>query len=72
MELYCFDNGLSFNQETTLCGNSIIHNIKKAKELEYTIQMHYVGVQSAEIAKERVHQRVLAGGHGIPDSDIEQ
>lgn len=26
----CFRNGISFNQETTLCGNSIINNITKA------------------------------------------
>ena len=28
----CFDEGLSFNQETTLCGKSILGNIEKAKE----------------------------------------
>ena len=26
-----FDNGISFNQETTLCGNSILRNITKAQ-----------------------------------------
>ena len=26
-----FDNGVSFNQETTLCGKSILRNIRKAK-----------------------------------------
>ncbi len=28
----CFDEDLSFNQETTLCGKSILGNIEKAKE----------------------------------------
>ena len=27
-----FDNGVSFNQETTLCGKSILRNIRKAKK----------------------------------------
>ena len=34
--------------------------------------MHYVGVESAEIAKERVRYRVEQGGHGIPEEDIER
>ena len=66
------EEGITFNQETTLCGNSIIRNILKAKEYGYFIELHYVGVESAEIAKERVKYRVKQGGHGIPDADIER
>lgn len=62
----------SFNQETTLCGKSIINSIKKAKNLGYQIEVHYVGVDSVDIAKSRVKVRVKNGGHGIPDSDIEK
>lgn len=64
--------GITFNQETTLCGNSIIRNIMKAKENGYFIELHYVGLESAEIAKERVNYRVERGGHGIPEADIER
>lgn len=53
---------ISFNQETTLCGKSIIRNIQRAKELGYTIELHYVGVDSVDIAKERVKKRVSKGG----------
>lgn len=66
------DEGVSFNQETTLCGKSIFRNIQLAKEAGYYIELYYVGVNSVEIAKERVRQRVLAGGHGIPEQDIEK
>lgn len=69
---YYLMEGISFNQETTLCGKSIIRNIKKAKERGYFIELHYVGVNSVEIAKDRVKNRVLKGGHGIPESDIEK
>lgn len=31
-----------------------------------------MGVESAQIAKERVAYRVAHGGHGIPDEDIER
>jgi predicted ABC-type ATPase len=67
-----FENGYSFNQETTLCGKSIFRNIKFAKEQGYYIEMHYVGVDSVELAKERVAYRVQHGGHGISDADIER
>lgn len=50
----CFRQGISFNQETTLCGKSIINNIKKAKDLGYRIEMYFVGVDSVRTAKQRV------------------
>ena len=67
-----FSNGVSFNQETTLCGNSILRNIDKAKILGYEIELHYVGVESIELAKQRIAYRVAHGGHGIPDADVER
>ena len=67
-----FNNGITFNQETTLCGNNIIKNIKKAKMLGYYVELHYVGVENVDIAKKRVAHRVSVGGHGIPEKDIER
>lgn len=64
--------GISFNQETTLSGKSIIRNIKFAKENGFYIVMNYVGVENPDVAKERVKIRVSKGGHGIPDKDIER
>jgi predicted ABC-type ATPase len=65
-------NRASFSQETTLCGKSILNNIQKAKRLGYSIELHYVGLDSADTAKQRVKNRVMQGGHGIPDEDIER
>ncbi len=67
-----FENGESFNQEVTLCGNSVWSNIVRARELGYQIEMYYVGVDSVDIAKARIESRVLKGGHGIPDADVER
>jgi len=64
--------GISFNQETTLCGKSILKKIMRAKELGFFVEMHYVGVDSVQIAKDRVRHRVENGGHGIPEEDIEK
>ncbi|WP_026497086.1 ATPase [Butyrivibrio sp. WCD3002] len=67
-----FEGEESFNQETTLCGNTVFRNIRRAKEKGFLIEMHYVGVASVDIAKERVAKRVLGGGHGVNESDIER
>jgi len=65
-----FTNGVSFNQETTLSGNSIVNNIKKAKNLGYEVHLYYVGVDSVEIALDRIATRVAEGGHGIPEQNV--
>ncbi|KGK86574.1 zeta toxin family protein [Clostridium sp. HMP27] len=64
--------GISFNQETTLSGKSIIKNIKFAKDNGFYVAMNYIGVNSPEIAKDRVKLRVSKGGHGIPEDTIER
>lgn len=65
-----FSNGVSFNQETTLTGRSIVKNIEKAKALGYRVEVYYVGLESADLAVERVANRVKNGGHGIKEEDI--
>ena len=65
-------NNISFNQETTLSGKSIIKNIEKAKQKGFYVVINYIGVDSPEIAKERVRIRILKGGHGIPEETIER
>ena len=69
---YYIKNDISFHQETTLSGKSIIINIKKAKEKGFFVVMNYIGLENSEIAKERVKFRVSKGGHGIPDDVIEK
>ena len=66
---HCINEGVSFNQETTLAGRSILGTIKKAKEQGYTIKIYYVGLKNADLAIERVNKRVSEGGHGI-DEDV--
>ncbi len=64
--------GITFNQETTLCGHTILRTIYRAREAGYVIELHYVGVDTPDIAKERIAERVKMGGHGIPDKDVEK
>lgn len=66
----CFNKGLSFNRETTLCGSSIVNSILRAKELGYKVHLRYVGVSSPDIAIKRVNKRISLGGHGVSESTI--
>lgn len=68
----CIEKGLSFNQETTLTGKSIIKFIDQVKEKGYKVHLFYVGVNSPEIAKERIAGRVKKGGHDIPNETVER
>ena len=68
----CIKKGVSFNQETTLSGRSIINNILNAKKSGFKIKLHYVGLESSKLAIQRVADRVSKGGHGIPKEDIER
>ena len=68
----CVEKNISFNQETTLTGKNIIKAIREIKEKGYTIHLYYVGVNSPEIAKQRVKNRVRRGGHDIPEDIIEK
>lgn len=67
-----FNRGVSFSQETTLAGRLALRNIETAKANGYKVGVIYVGVDSVDIAKERVLKRVSRGGHGIPEEDIER
>lgn len=67
-----FRDKITFNQETTLCGKSILKNVESAKKLGYKVEIHYIGIDDVEICKQRIRSRVLAGGHGIPDADVER
>lgn len=62
-----FEKRVSFNQETTLATKYVLNEANKAKSLGYITELHYISVDSADIAIERIRNRVQHGGHGIPD-----
>lgn len=64
--------GVSFHQETTLAGKSLFRTIREAKQSGFEVVMYYVGVDNPVIAKDRVHARVLNGGHGVEDNVVER
>ena len=62
--------GKSFNEETTLCGKTIIKLFEKLKENGYKIDLYYVGLKNSDIALERIKSRVANGGHDIPAEKV--
>ena len=59
-----------FAFETTLASRTYVNTIKQATELGYTVTLLYFWLPSPEIAKNRVKQRVLRGGHNIHEQTI--
>jgi len=64
--------GESFAVESTLSGMAYAKLLKKAKTLGYEITTAYVYVDSPTVCIKRIAVRVKAGGHYIPDNDVER
>ena len=61
-----------FGFETTLAGRTHRRLIMRLKAEGWRVEMIYLALQSIEVAKYRVAERVRHGGHGIPPEDIER
>ncbi len=60
----------SFALETTLSGLSYRRRISRWKQLGFAVSLFFLWLPSVEIAIDRVANRVLQGGHDIPEPDI--
>jgi len=58
---------VSFAFETTLSGRSYLKLIRQLKKQGYNVHVFFLWVRSVEVAVSRVKDRVLNGGHGIPE-----
>lgn len=65
-----FEKNESFILESTLSGKYLFSLIKKAKDLEYKITIIYVFLDSTDSCINRIKQRVIKGGHFVPDEDV--
>lgn len=60
----------SFIFESTLSSQQSLRLMREAKAAGFTVGLYYVALDSVETNVERVRQRVLKGGHDIPEGDI--
>ncbi|MBK8191386.1 MAG: zeta toxin family protein [Vampirovibrionales bacterium] len=64
------DQRADFAFETTLASRSFAPFLKRRKEEGYQVVLFYFYLKTPELAVSRVAERVLAGGHHIPEADI--
>ncbi len=62
--------GESFAFETTLANRSYAHSIREWQAAGYHVALWFLALPSAEAALARVAQRVLQGGHNIPEAVV--
>lgn len=60
----------SFIFETTLSSQQSLRLMRDARAAGFTVGLYYTALDSVETNIERVRQRVLKGGHNIPEDDI--
>jgi predicted ABC-type ATPase len=60
----------TFALESTLSGKTYIQMFRRARQLGYEIELHYLWLSSPAQAIARVRQRVQQGGHHVPAADI--
>ncbi len=62
----------NFGFETTLAGKSYMRLIRRLHAADWRVELIYLALPHAEMAKLRVAERVRHGGHDIPVADIER
>ncbi len=67
---YLLDRKADFAIETTLATRSLLQIVRQAQQLGYETTVLYFWLNSPELAIERVRDRVVSGGHNIPDAVV--
>jgi predicted ABC-type ATPase len=60
----------SFAVETTLAGKHYLRMMVDARIRGFEVVLVYIGTENVEINLARIRNRVLAGGHDVPESDV--
>ncbi len=66
----CVSRGENFAFETTLSGRGYARMIPRWQAKGYWVKLIFLRLSSPEVAIARVRQRVLEGGHHVPDDII--
>ena len=61
-----------FAVESTLSGRTYVQRVREAKAAGYTINLHYLFLDSVDYSARRVRQRVIKGGHNVPLDDVQR
>ncbi len=58
----------TFAIETTLATKSYLNLVRQAQRQDYAVTLVFFWLRTPELALQRVAERVMAGGHNIPES----
>lgn len=64
------EKGESFAVETTLTGKHYLRMMVDARIRGFEVVLVYIGTENVEINLARIRNRVLAGGHDVPEGDV--
>ena len=64
------ERGHDFAFETTLSGRHHLNLIRNLRDHGSTVHFFFLWVRNAELALERVRDRVLKGGHNVPEAVV--
>jgi predicted ABC-type ATPase len=67
---YHVSHAESFAVETTLSGYTYLRMMIDARIRGFEVVLVYIGTENVEINLARIRNRVLAGGHNVPESDV--
>ncbi len=60
----------SFSVESTLSGLTYVSRIQVLKKMGYKIRIAYLWLPTVNISLHRIRQRVIKGGHHVPEMDV--
>ena len=62
--------GVDFGFEATLAGRSYTSLLRDLKGKKYNITIFFLWIPTVEVAISRIRDRVLKGGHNVPEVDV--
>jgi predicted ABC-type ATPase len=66
----CASEGESFAFEKTLSGRAYLRHIRERQKIGYQVSLFFLSLPTADMAIARVAERVIQGGHDIPQDII--
>ncbi|MCI0471682.1 MAG: AAA family ATPase, partial [Candidatus Aminicenantes bacterium] len=60
----------NFIIESTLAGKYLLKLIQAARDKNFFVQIIYIFLENPDTCIERIKERVLKGGHNVPDKDV--
>ncbi len=64
------EHGHSFAFETTLAGHAYVRMIREWRKQNYQVKLFFLSLSNPEEAIARIAERVIQGGHYVPDDVV--